>query len=331
MEVLFIVEAGGKYGLGHLMRSTVMIDAMRARSKKSIVALRAGESGIPDWAMPATECVALLGNAAAAARQAAALAAKRPPGWVVIDGYDILATGLVAQLRTLGLRVMTFDDLGSDGGGANLVINQNRRTAATADAAGSGRLLGPHYALLDPTYVALRGRPVAGTIGHVLVTFGGSDQHAVTGRVVGSFADIPKELSLDVVVGPYHRIRSFAPPGRHRLTVHEEPHGLAALISAADLVISAAGTTCWQVCCVGVPLIAVQTVDNQRDVIRCLSEAGCAIVLGRDEFCALMERGGLQELIGRLSDTAALGAMVAAQRRLIDGNGAARVLAAMAL
>lgn len=331
MDVLFLVEAGGKYGLGHLMRSTVLIDALRDRGVRSISALRMGEGGLPDWALPAAEHIALEGDDVDVSRQAEALARARRPDWTVIDGYGLLATDLIARLHALGLRIMAFDDLGTEGGGADLVINQNCQRAAATDGPAVNRLLGPRYALVDPNYARCRDRPLALAVKRVLVTFGGSDQHGLSGRVIDGLADVPGQLTIDVVVGPHHRTRSFAPPGQHRLLTHQAPRGLAALLHAADLVISAAGSTCWQVCCVGVPLIAVHTVDNQDEVTRCLFEYGGAITVERDEFCALLERGGLPELIARLNDLAVRRAMVTAQRLLIDGNGTVRVLAAMGL
>jgi UDP-2,4-diacetamido-2,4,6-trideoxy-beta-L-altropyranose hydrolase len=327
-DVLFLVEAGGKYGLGHLMRCEVLIAALRDRGALPICAIRVEKGGLPDWTTPAE--ITLEGNDTAAALHAEAVARARRPNWIVVDGYGLLATDLVARLRKLGFRVVVFQDLGTDGGGADLVINQNRQAGMT-NAVAAGQLLGPCYALVDRSYAACRSRPLADTIRRILVTFGGTDQHSLTPLVVAAFAGVPGELSLDVVIGPYHRTRRFAPAGPHRMTLHQEPHGLAALLDSTDLVISAAGTTCWQICCAGVPLISVQTVDNQREVMRCLADEHCAITLERKEFCQLLDGGRLPALLAQLSRQGARSAMVAAQRRLVDGNGAARIVAAMGL
>jgi len=330
-DVLFLIEAGGRYGLGHLMRSTVLMDALRARGGRPISALRLGEGELPDWTLPSTECITLERNEAAATRQAEAVAGAQQPGWVVVDGYGLLASDIVARMHAMGLRVLAFDDFGTDGGGADVVVNQNRLPSADMNSIAASRLLGPQYALVDPTYASHRDKPLAGSIGRIVVTFGGSDQHGLTGRIVTALAGVPGALSLDVVIGPYHRVREFAPPGRHRLAVHQEPHGLASLLGTADLAISAAGTTCWQICCVGVPLIAVQAVDNQREAVRCLAEQGCAITQDREMFCQSLDRGELPLLLAKLAGRNVRGAMVAAQRRLVDGNGAARIAAAMGL
>src|SRR5271165_64573 len=108
-DVLFLIEAGGRYGLGHLMRSTVLMDALRARGGRPISALRLGEGELPDWTLPSTECITLERNEAAATRQAEAVAGAQQPGWVVVDGYGLLASDIVARMHAMGLRVLAFD------------------------------------------------------------------------------------------------------------------------------------------------------------------------------------------------------------------------------
>jgi UDP-2,4-diacetamido-2,4,6-trideoxy-beta-L-altropyranose hydrolase len=325
MNVLFLVEAGGHYGLGHLMRSAVLADALRGRGHRSTLALRAGEGGLPQWSLPAAECIDLAGDDQAAAAQAEALAAAQRPDWIVVDGYGLMGQDLPARARKLGARVVAFDDLGSEGGGADLVINAN---VAGGDAR-DGRLLGPAYALIDRSYLEARNRPGRHVVRNVMITFGGSDLHGLTPRVVAAFAEVPGELSINVVAGPYHKARDIPSPGRHRLTVHRAPQGLAALMADADLMVSAAGSTCWQACCVGLPLLAIQTVDNQGEVLQQLSASGCAVTMEREEFMALVERGGFPALIAPLMDPARRAAMRTAQRATVDGGGAARIVAAM--
>jgi spore coat polysaccharide biosynthesis predicted glycosyltransferase SpsG len=236
-----------------------------------------------------------------------------------------MAQDMPARARKLGARVVAFDDLGREGGGADLVINANVAGGDVRD----GRLLGPAYALIDRSYLDARNRPGRHVVQNVMITFGGSDLHGLTPRVVAALADVPGELSINVVAGPYHKARDIPSPGRHRLTVHRAPQGLAALMADADLMVSAAGSTCWQACCVGLPLLAIQTVDNQREVLQQLAAGGCAVTIERPEFVALVERGGFPALIAPLLDPARRAAMRTAQRAAVDGGGAARIVAAM--
>ncbi|HVY58991.1 MAG TPA: hypothetical protein VHA77_14160 [Xanthobacteraceae bacterium] len=320
MKVLFLVEAGGAYGLGHLMRSEVLADALSARGVQAVLGLRSDTGGMPAWRPAQFETIPV--DDAASAES---LGAAQRPGWVVVDGYGFLTEGVVARLRARGLRVLAFDDLGTEGGGADLVVNQNGLAMSMAP----GRLLGPAYALVDPAYAEHRSRPIGESVRRVLITFGGSDLHGLTARTVAAFRDVPGSLVLDVVIGPYHRTRSFDGPGAHQLVLHQQPHGLAPLLGSVDLVISAAGSTCWQVCCAGIPLVAVQTADNQKEVVRALTDRGCALTFPLDAFDALLGSGGFHSIIDRLRVAAVRRDMSEAQQRLVDGKGAARIAAAM--
>ena len=321
MKTLFLVEAGGKYGLGHLARSAVLADALRARHAEAPFAVRRGAGQLPDWLLTGKVVSELDAPGAADA-----LVAEHHPDWVVVDGYEMLADGVVQRMQACGRRVLAFDDLGTDGAGADLVVNQNLPVPVSAQRP-ARELLGPGYALVDSAYMANRTRDVATALQRVLITFGGSDLRGLTAHAVQVFGTLSDSLSLDVVVGPYHRTRSFAAPGVHNLTVHEAPHGLAALLATADLVVSAAGSTCWQVCCSGVPLIAVQTADNQREVIRTLAQT-YAVTFSADAFLNLTG-GFLAKLIDGLRDVNLRQRMVSAQRAAVDGNGAARIIDAM--
>lgn len=324
------MEIGGQYGLGHGMRSAVLIHALKVAGAELAIAVRLGDGALPDWILPSAADFTLEGDGGQAELQAEAVARQLHPDWVVVDGYGLLGTDLIKRLRAADMLVAAFDDIGDEGGGANLVINQNRAGSDACDVS-TGQLFGARYALVDPDYAMLRSRRPGKSIDRILVTFGGSDRYQLTGRTLAALAALPGEKTIDVVVGPYHEIRIFPKPGRHCLNVHQQPHGLAALLKEADLVISAAGTTCWQVCCAGAPLVAVQTVDNQREVVHNLEESRCALTFSREAFVNLLDEGKIIGALQPLQDISARCAMVAAQHQLVDGNGAMRVLAAMGI
>jgi spore coat polysaccharide biosynthesis predicted glycosyltransferase SpsG len=301
------------------MRSAVLVEALQRHGDHPVMALRLGEGGLPNWSWPQAERIELHDEG-----DVVELAKTRRPDWVAIDGYGLMRGEVVNRLKQIGCRVLAFDDLGTDGAGADLVVNSNRRPEAIA-----GKLIGPGYALIDASYRSPQRATETGKIDRVLVTFGGSDLHGITSHVVAALKDVPGSLAIDVVIGPYHAVRSFAAPAGHKIALHQQPQGLASLMASADLMISAAGSTCWQACCVGVPLVAVQTADNQREVVNELAARGCAVTFERGEFVRMLGNGGLPELIARFDDPQRREAVRDAQRATVDGQGAARIIAAM--
>ncbi len=121
-----------------------------------------------------------------------------------------------------------------------------------------------------------------------------------------------RPMELTVVVGRPElgeRIAGLTPgPGQSLLPVPPTAT-LPALIAAADLVVSAAGTSTWELCCLGAPSALVCVVDNQRESYHRVVAAGLAAGLGE-----------LPALAGELSARA---------WATVDGRGRERVVDAV--
>ncbi|MCA1655425.1 MAG: bifunctional UDP-2,4-diacetamido-2,4,6-trideoxy-beta-L-altropyranose hydrolase/GNAT family N-acetyltransferase, partial [Pseudonocardiaceae bacterium] len=101
--------------------------------------------------------------------------------------------------------------------------------------------------------------------------------------------------------------------------------GLPALFAAADLVVSAAGVTLLELCCIGVPVALTQVADNQAAGYAAAVAQGLAAGLGTDP------REHTEVLRALLVDPARRQAMADTAKATVDGRGADRVLDAMRL
>jgi RimJ/RimL family protein N-acetyltransferase len=99
---------------------------------------------------------------------------------------------------------------------------------------------------------------------------------------------------------------------------------LPALFAAADLVVSAAGVTLLELCCIGVPTALVQVADNQAAGYAAAVAQGLAVGLGTDP------RDHVAELTALLTDPAARAALASKAMTTVDGRGADRILDAAA-
>jgi spore coat polysaccharide biosynthesis predicted glycosyltransferase SpsG len=107
---------------------------------------------------------------------------------------------------------------------------------------------------------------------------------------------------------------------------------LPTLIASADLVVSAAGTSTWELCCLGAPSALVCVVDNQRESYHRVVAAGLADGLG--ELPALAgdgqaARAAAHTLTELLADGSRRAALSARARAAVDGRGRARVVDAV--
>ena len=116
-----------------------------------------------------------------------------------------------------------------------------------------------------------------------------------------------------------------APDGR--FTVEPPTPDLPALFADADLVISAAGVTLLELCCIGVPAAIVQLADNQAAGYRAAVDQGLAVGLGT--VADLPTAAPIVRAL--LEDPERRAALGAAASSVVDGRGADRILTASTL
>jgi GNAT superfamily N-acetyltransferase len=179
----------------------------------------------------------------------------------------------------------------------------------------------------------------------VLVVMGGTDPVGLAPAAVGLLARAGLALTVTAIaVGKNaERVRAAARDSALSLTVLAPVDDLAALMSAQDLVISAAGTSVWELCCIGVPMALIWAVDNQRDGYDRVVAAGAALGLGGPELGGPVGRPELGEaelggpelqrderavgLLRRaLTDSRMRADLAQTGRDVVDGLGAWRVV-----
>lgn len=270
------------------------------------------------------------------ANEVVALAREAGADRCVIDGY-VFGGEFQRALRAAGLRVVVVDDHGRMGAHeVDIVVDQNLGTSAALYPRRDPRtqlLLGPRFALLRREFVdhaqPRRERPHVAT--RLLVTMGGADMPDATSRVLRALAKVPYPIEVDVLVGAQNpreeALRDLVSSLPFAVTLHIDTPDVPSLLRGAHLVIAAAGSTSWEICHVGAPLLAGAIADNQVPVAEALAAHGVARNLGR--FDALTEDRTAAEVAALIPDPVSRGTMGDAGRALVDGRGADRVVATM--
>lgn len=332
-EVLVVrADADARLGTGHVMRGFALAQAWKARGGEVVLASAAVPEPVAERFRDEGMEVVALDVAPFSERDqhaTSALADRRGACALVLDGYGFDAT-YQARCRAPERIVAILDDnLENAPFAADLVLNQNLHAAeldygARADHA--ALLLGTSYALLRREFVAAAPRAAKRSVHRILVTLGGADVTGATRAIVEDLTALATSYDIDVVLGP----AAAAPPLAHpRVHVHRSVRDMVPLMHAADLAIAAAGSTCWELARMGVPMLLVVSADNQRRVARSLCDAGVALALAPEPGS-----GALHSLAAivtpLLEDGERLVAMRARGLRLVDGQGAHRVAAALA-
>jgi UDP-2,4-diacetamido-2,4,6-trideoxy-beta-L-altropyranose hydrolase len=334
----FRVEAGAGIGMGHFMRCYALAQTCR-RLGHGAAFLSAGDHATLRTRLTAArvEAVKLTAGHPHEADITETVHWVRAKGaaWLVVDGYQFDAE-YQKQLREAGCRFVAIDDDAvAERYYADVVLNQNLFSERLHyRCEGAPRFLfGLRYALIRQE--VLRERPArrstARRARRLLVTFGGTDPRRQTLKVVEALRLVEADLEVRVALGPGVegddlRAALAAHESRHAVTVLHDPD-LPGLMAWADLAISAAGSTCWELACIGVPAIVVAVADNQRDIATGVEEAGIGKNLGWWES---VTPAAIAAAVGALVDDApARREMGRRGRALVDGRGAERVVAAL--
>jgi UDP-2,4-diacetamido-2,4,6-trideoxy-beta-L-altropyranose hydrolase len=263
-----------------------------------------------------------------------ALARSVGATWVAVDGYGF-GTPFHRAVVEGGLRLLALDDEGSSQPQiAHLLLNPNLH-ASDRDypelAAHTQLLLGSRYAPLRREFRnrAPCPREAPEEARRILVTFGGSDPTDGIGSTLRALELMRwPELEARVVVGPANPradlLESRVPEGDTRVTFVHRSANLREGMEWCDLAIAAAGSTCWELAFMGVPMIVVAVAENQVRIAESLAAMGAARSVGW--HAEDMDKALRAALEGLRWSPDARGGMARRAQELVDGAGAPRVV-----
>ena len=213
----------------------------------------------------------------------------------LVDGNALLITDFldtdnyyISEIKKLGIKIISIDNntklkrLDAD-----IVINAN-----VFGEEGSGKYyLGPKYMILRKGF---EGTHINNEVKSVLVIFGGTDPNDFTPRVVNALRGINVKILLP----------KFS--------------NIIEIMKSADVAITAAGITLYELAALGVPSIVIPQVEHQEDIARAFP---CINIgkfpsdkLIREALKILMIYRPLREMFSRNG------------KKLVDGKGTQRVV-----
>ncbi len=251
--------------------------------------------------------------------------------WVIVDGYRF-KPDYMHTLKMAGLRVLMLDDDARyDFYEADVVLNQNidARPESYQRASATRLLLGAKYVLLRPEFLAERPREeIAGVARKFLVTMGGSDSENVTAAVVRALPQLGNDFEATVVVGGgsphYESLQALVERLPVKVRLERSLANMAPIMGWADVAIAAPGGTCWELAFLGVPMILITLSRDQERNAASIGNVGAALTLG---WHANLSEQEISDAITSVMNSAEeRRAMSERGRRLVDGQGAARVV-----
>ncbi len=295
---LFVrVDAGSSVGMGHFMRCVALAQAWMTQAgevffigncQASALRQRLGDEGfgwqeLTDQYPGPADCAETIDFICQHRRQGRA-------DWLVLDGYHF-DVAYQQQLRASGVRLLIIDDnhhLPFYHADAILNPNLYGPDIAYQCPAETLLLLGGRYTLLRTEFQRWQEwqRTIPDRATRIFVVMGGGDQENVTLKTLEALFSLGLEgLEIRAVVGHTNPNCAFlqkaaagAPCAVELLPALED---MPAMMAWADMAVTAAGQTCLELACMGVPGIMVVTADNQETAAALFRDKGIFETMGR--------------------------------------------------
>lgn len=212
------------------------------------------------------------------------------PAWAVLDGYNFTPDHH-RMIRETGTRLLVLDDNNHlpfyD---ADILLNQNLEAEKLSYKypADCTCLLGPSFTLLREEFLTLS-RPasdIPDQANRLLLSMGGADPDNTTLKVILALNQLPPDtICVDIVIGPANPYFEVLKPTLNRANypyrIVSASGNMPQLMIEADMAVSAGGSTAWELSYLGVPTIYIALAENQRSIIKAVSNADAGINAGR--------------------------------------------------
>ncbi len=335
---MFYIRADGneKIGMGHIMRCLTIAEKLREQGEE-VLFLTADDRPvklIEERGFSAKILFTYYDEMEVELPQLMALfmgdeQAEKPK--VLVDSYFVTEF----YLKNLGLsaKVILMDDEKRAVYPCDGLVNYNiygKTLGYERDyPAGTKLFLGCEYAPLRGEF-RKSGYEVREEAKDVLLTTGGGDScHMALGmakRIVGK-KDSP--LVWHIVCGPYHpdteELESLA-VGNRALRIHKNVTDMSELMRRCDIAVSAAGSTLYELCSVGVPTVGFYFAENQRRNMEAFGKM--TPVMNAGDFSAAPENvfNFIEREVEMLRLESGLRQRISlAVRTIVDGKGAERL------
>lgn len=255
--------------------------------------------------------------------------------WIIIDGYHFHEK-FFESLKDAGLKTIFIDDFGQITTDCiDIIVNPNIYAKSLFPKRGMNRpvfLLGPEYYPIRREFVRARNfsREFNNRVIHILITMGGADPRNITWDIIKMLNNcFLCNIDIRVIIGPqnnhYEKLREDINKLNLSISLIQNPRDIPELMLWADIGISSAGTTTYELAFMRLPSYIIKIAENQLSNINTYIELGVFEIIRKTDlsnpstFCRKLQQWSetpdLRERSSfRLSD-------------IIDGYGSERILA----
>ena len=312
LNVVIRADNGPGIGLGHFTRSTSLANEF-AKQRHNVFLVTSKNSIINNLAKKTYEKIIYIENEWNIDCEEPIIKDflnEKPIDIFLVDTYEA-SQNYYKTVSKYSKLLVTFDDVKNPNLYFDVLINGNIY-AETIDYEVYSKeallLLGPKHLVLRPEFSTAKTINLKQKVKNILVTFGGSDPLNFTAVILKAIRkDLSgyKSLEFNVIIGPgfknLEEIEKIC-RGSNVFKLINNPEDMLKIMKKADIAISAAGSTTYELACLGIPSIIFVAADNQKLLAEEMGNKGFAINGGEiKEFNQKSFLDSLNELINNHS------------------------------
>lgn len=247
---------------------------------------------------------------------------------LLLDTYQATSEYFVEIQKMVKIAYM--DDLFQHTKDADIIINYNLYGTQMGYVQSNHMLLGTNFVPLREEFQKIIYIPEK-IVRNVLISTGGSDQFFIAGQLLECLETHKhaKELAFHVVSGklnPHRAMLEKIAETYGNVMIHQGVEKMSELMKLCDLAISAGGSTMYELCAVGVPIICFSYADNQELLVEHFVRGQYAFyggnyLEGKDLFLEKIE----QTFWRAIDDYEMRKQMSEHCKALVDGYGAMKI------
>lgn len=211
---------------------------------------------------------------------------------IVVDGYHFDEAYHTA-LKKQKIKLAVLDDYNHlPFYNTDILINQNlgAEKIRYSTLPETIRLTGSEYIMLRDEFLNCKddNQIIPGKVEKIVVSMGGSDPDNTTLKIVKAL-DLIDDTSLEIkiILGPENRhvqsIKKLVSPSNLKYEILSDPDNMPELLIWADIVISAGGSTSWELLYLNKPAVFLINAENQIKIVETIETLGAGINAGWHE------------------------------------------------
>ncbi|MBU0599801.1 UDP-2,4-diacetamido-2,4,6-trideoxy-beta-L-altropyranose hydrolase [bacterium] len=325
-KVVFRVDGGHKIGFGHIIRALTIAKRL-AKKREILFLIKEDELAIEKVREEGYE-VYLLSDKFEIVDH---LSCE-----VFVSDIRDTSVDFMKKAKEISKCLVTFDDLGPGRHLADILVDANIEEKATLAVSKEKSnvslcLYGANYILLREEFEKRQRKKIKENVERILVTMGGSDSKGTTLKVVSALEEMSLNLEVIVILGKgfflKERLLDLIKRSSEKYKVLSDEKDIFKYMEGADLAISSAGVTMFELACCGVPMVVIPYDEDQEKNTKQFLNQSLLVNLGSSDYVSQEKIfTAVNNLISNLEPRERMSKEL---QRFVDGKGLFKIIEAI--